>query len=113
MTRRALLESLIEAWRAGDALRAGAHFAADAVYREARHEPLAGREAIVAHFTAFFRDGPPWELEVDDVVLEGERAALRYRFILYPRSAERRERPGCAFVAFGDGGICEWREYEG
>ncbi|MFY9779886.1 MAG: nuclear transport factor 2 family protein [Candidatus Baltobacteraceae bacterium] len=113
MTHRALLESLLEAWRAGDALRAGAHFAPDAVYREAGRAPLAGREAIVAHFTSFFRDGPLWELAVDDVLVEGERAALRYRFILRPASPQRREQAGCAFVAFGDGGICEWREYEG
>jgi uncharacterized protein (TIGR02246 family) len=113
MTRRALLESLIAAWRAGDALRAGAHFTPDATYREAGRAPLAGREAIVGHFTGFFRDGPLWDLVIDDVLIEGERAAVRYRFILHPNSPQRREHAGAAFVAFKDGGICEWREYEG
>ena len=113
MTHRALLESLIAAWRAGDALRAGAHFTAEATYREAGREPLAGREAIVRHFTRFFRDGPLWELTVDDVVVEAGRAAVRYRFVVSPRPQERYERAGCAFVIFGAGGIAEWREYEG
>ena len=57
---RSTLESLVGAWRVGDALRAAAHFSADGQYGEAGAAPLTGRDALVAHFTRFFRDGPRW-----------------------------------------------------
>jgi uncharacterized protein (TIGR02246 family) len=113
MTVRDQLQSLFAAWRAGDALRSGAHFAIDGAYCEAGREPIAGRDAIVAHFTRFFRDGPRWEFVSDDLIVEGERAAVRYRFKVETQPGTWRERPGCALVRCGDGGISEWREYEG
>jgi uncharacterized protein (TIGR02246 family) len=113
MTHRELLEGLFAAWRNGDALRSAAHFSLDGVYREASREPLAGRDAIVEHFTRFFRDGPRWEFLADDIVVEGERAAVRYRFATISQPSGRIERSGCAFVTFRDGTIAEWREYEG
>jgi uncharacterized protein (TIGR02246 family) len=117
MTPRELLESLFAAWRAGDALRSAAHFAPDATYRETGHEPIEGRAAIVAHFTRFFRDGPQWRFDVDEIVVEGERAAVRYRFALagIPDGSGSgwQEKPGCAFVTFRDGTVAEWREYQG
>ena len=113
MKPREVLERLFEAWRAGDALRSAAHFAPDATYRETRHEPIEGRDAIVAHFTRFFRDGPQWRFEVDEVIVEGERAAVRYRFAVADSEGSWREKPGCAFVAFRDGTVAEWREYQG
>jgi len=67
----------------------------------------------VSHFTRFFRDGPVWRMEVDAVVVEGDRAAVRYRFALKAIDGEWSEQPGCAFVTFADGTIAEWREYEG
>jgi ketosteroid isomerase-like protein len=113
MSIREALEGLLNAWRSGDALRATAHFAEDGVYREARREPIRGREAIVAHFTRFFRDGPVWELNVDDIVVEGNLAAVSYRFQTKGKDGEWRENAGCAFVRFIDGSVAEWREYEG
>ncbi len=113
MTHREALERLFAAWRTGDALRSGAHFASAATYCEARREPIAGRDAIVAHFTQFFRDGPQWEFYVDDTIVEEDRAAVRYRFAVTNLDGSRHERPGCAFVSFVDGTIAEWREYEG
>jgi uncharacterized protein (TIGR02246 family) len=110
---REVLDSLFAAWLAGDALRSAAHFAPDATYREARHEPIEGRDAIQAHFTRFFRDGPQWTFDVDDAIVEGERAAVRYRFTVTDSQGRRREKPGCAFVTFRDGTLAEWREYEG
>ncbi len=110
---REALESLFAAWRAGDALRSAAHFGVDATYREARGEPIAGRDAITAHFTRFFRDGPQWRFEVEEIIVEGEQAAVRYRFAVAGPEGEWREKPGCAFVAFRDGTVAEWREYEG
>ena len=113
MSIREALEGLLNAWRSGDALRATAHFAEDGVYREARREPIRGREAIVAHFTRCFRDGPVWELNVDDIVVEGNLAAVSYRFQTKGKDGEWRENAGCAFVRFIDGSVAEWREYEG
>ncbi len=113
MTPREALDGVFAAWRLGDALRSGAHFALDGVYREARRRPLTGRDAIVGHFTRFFRDGPRWEFFLDDTLVEGERAAVRYRFAIEAEDGTWRERPGCAFVTFADGTIAEWHEYEG
>ncbi len=113
MKTRESLESLFGAWRTGDALRSGAHFALDGIYREARGLPISGRAAIVEHFTKFFRDGPRWEFYVDDTLVEAERAAVRYRFAVEGTDGIWRERPGCAFVKFVDGTIAEWHEYEG
>jgi uncharacterized protein (TIGR02246 family) len=113
VTHHELFESLFAAWRSGDALRAVAHFAPEAVYREARGDAVIGREAITAHFTRFFRDGPTWRFEPQEAIVEGERAAVRYRFHVEGRDGIRHEREGCAFVTFADGLITEWREYEG
>ena len=113
MTHREALDGLFAAWRTGDALRSGAHFGFAATYREARREPIAGRDAIVAHFTKFFRDGPRWEFHVDDTIVEEDRAAVRYRFAVTSIDGSWHERAGCAFVTFLDGTIAEWREYEG
>ena len=113
VTHRQTLERLFAAWSAGDALRSGAHFALEAVYHEAGRPPLVGREAILAHFTRFFRGGPRFEFDAQEIIVEGDRAAVRYRFATVSREGDRREREGCALVAFRDGTIGEWREYEG
>ncbi len=111
---QANLDALVEAWRRGDALHAGAHFASDATYREAGREPVVGREAILEHFTRFFRDGPQWEFMVDECLIVGRRGAVVYRFRLKGRTGDWLERAGCAIVTFDeDGSITQWREYEG
>ncbi|MBD5653829.1 MAG: nuclear transport factor 2 family protein, partial [Candidatus Eremiobacteraeota bacterium] len=103
MTHRERLESLFSAWRTGDALRSAAHFATGGTYREAGREPLVGRDAMVAHFTNFFRDGPRFEFYVDDTLVDGDRAAVRFRFVTVSSEGVRLERSGCAFVTFADG----------
>jgi len=113
VTHRQALEALFGAWRVGDALRSAAHFATDGVYREARREPIVGRDAIVEHFTKFFRDGPRWEFHADVTIVEGNRAAVQFRFATVSPEGAWLERSGCAFVTFADGTIAEWREYEG
>ena len=113
MTHRETLAGLFAAWRTGDALRSAAHFAADGVYCESGREPIVGRAAIVEHFTRFFRDGPRFEFHPDDTVVEGDRAAVRYRFSLAGPGDRWRETHGCAFVVFSNGTIAEWREYGG
>ena len=113
MTVREMLEGLFDAWRRGDALRAAAFFTAGGVYRDPRHEPVVGREALVAHFTRFFRDGPPWRFEVDDLIVEGRRAAVRYRFRVQSSDGDWREHPGCAFVETEGGALLSWQEFDG
>jgi len=111
---QARLDSLVDAWRRGDALHACAHFTIDATYREAGRDPVVGREAILEHFTRFFRDGPQWEFMVDDYLIAGRRGAVVYRFRLKGRTGDWLERAGCAIVSFDeDGSIVQWREYEG
>jgi uncharacterized protein (TIGR02246 family) len=113
MTHREALEDLFAAWRTGDALRSAARFAPGGAYREAGRDAIEGRDAILAHFTRFFRDGPRFEFFADDVVVEGDLAAVRYRFAVALGDGTWREKPGCAFVRFVDGTIAEWREYDG
>jgi len=108
-----VLDSLFIAWRNGDALRAGAHFALDARYQEARREPIVGRDAIVQHFTAFFRDGPAWRFHLEEILTDTNRAAVRYRFEIAEADGSWRTRTGCAFATLRDGTLTEWREYEG
>jgi ketosteroid isomerase-like protein len=113
MTHHELLDSLFAAWRSGDALRAVAHFDEHGAYREVGAEAVSGRDAIAAHFTRFFRDGPAWRFQPDETIVEGDRAAVRYRFEVEGRDGIWRERTGCAFITFADGVIAEWREFEG
>jgi uncharacterized protein (TIGR02246 family) len=113
LTNRETLAGLFAAWKTGDALRSAAHFASDGAYREAGREPIRGRDAIVEHFTRFFRDGPRFEFHPDETIVEGDRAAVRYRFAVAGLDATWRETSGCAFVSFSNGRIAEWREYEG
>ncbi|HTV74198.1 MAG TPA: nuclear transport factor 2 family protein [Candidatus Acidoferrales bacterium] len=113
MTHRQLLQSLFDAWRTGDALRAVAHFAVDGSYREAHADAIVGRDAIAAHFTRFFRDGPAWRFAPEEIIVEANRAAVRYGFEVEGRDGVWHERTGCAFVTFANGVIAEWREFEG
>jgi uncharacterized protein (TIGR02246 family) len=111
---RETIDGVVAAWRAGDALRAGAYFASDGTYTESGREPLSGRDAIVAHFTRFFRDGPRWRFDVDAVIAERSEACVVYRFAVEGAGGRFRERAGCAVVRCDAGGaIVAWREYEG
>ena len=112
MDPRETLAQLFASWRQGDALRAAAHFAPDGIYAEAGRAPLMGRDEIVAHFTRFFRDGPRWRFEVDELLVEGGQAAVFYRFLIAREGGEWTQRRGCAFVSFESGAVAEWREYE-
>ncbi len=113
MNLQALIEELVAAWQNYDAHRASAFFAPDGVYHEAGREPIVGREAIFEHFKRFFRDGPVWRLEVDDTIIDGDRAAVAYRFEIKDAHGEWRPRTGCAIVRQHDGLIARWREFAG
>lgn len=112
MTVRSLIEELIAAWQANDAHRASAFFATDGVYHESGGAKIEGREAIFEHFQRFFRDGPAWRIDVDDIVVDGERAAVAYRFAIATGGAWQ-TREGCALVRYEGGLVSSWREYHG
>jgi len=113
MAIRSILDSLFEAWSSHDALRAAACFAPGATYREADGRELLGREALAQHFARFFREGPPWRFDVEEVLVEGERAAVAYRFGIRNDEQQWYDRAGCALVRFEGGLVQSWREYHG
>lgn len=113
MTTRELVAELTAAWHANDALRAAAFFAPDGRYHESGRDAVVGRDRIVEHFTRFFRDGPPWRFDLEDVIVEGERAAIAFRFAVKGDGERWRERAGCALVRLDGGLIEEWREFHG
>lgn len=113
MTLGALIEELVSAWQVHDAHRASAFFAPDGVYHESGREAIAGREAIREHFQRFFRDGPAWRIDLDETIVEGERAAVSYRFGVSGGGGVWQTREGCALVRREGGLIALWREYHG
>jgi len=113
MTTRDIIDEVIASWLTYDALRASALFAPDGVYAEAGREAIVGRPAILEHFQRFFRDGPTWRFEVDDIVTEGTRAAIVYRFHVKDATERWSVRPGCAFARTNGELITEWREFSG
>ena len=68
------LDAYVEAWRSYDPAAIGTLFAADAEYRYAPwNEPLHGRDAIVASWTAD-KDAPgSWEAAYAPWAVEGNR----------------------------------------
>jgi len=112
VTLRAVIEELVAAWQSGDAHRAAAFFAPDGIYHESGREPLFGRDAIFAHFARFFRDGPAWRFDIDEIIVEGERAAVSYRFEINVDGAWRSS-DGCAIVHRLEGLVVLWREFHG
>jgi ketosteroid isomerase-like protein len=109
------LERVLSTFSRGELNGAAGAFAANGVYREARKAPVAGRDAIAAHFARFGATGVPFRFTVDDVIANGDRACVAYRFAVPGGDGEPwRERAGCATVRIdADGLIAEWREYEG
>lgn len=109
------LANVLAAFARGDLAAAAAEFAEHGVYREARKPAVAGRAAVAAHFARFAASGGAWSFLVDDVIVDGARACVVYRFAVPGGTGEgRRERAGCALVRLdGREQIEEWREYEG
>ena len=112
MTLRALIEELVGAWQTGDAHRAAAFFAPDGVFHESGRDPIVGREMIFAHFARFFRDGPAWRFDIDEVIVDGERAAVSYRFEINVDGSWRSS-DGCAIVHRAGSLVALWREFHG
>jgi ketosteroid isomerase-like protein len=109
------LAPLLDALARGELNGAAEHFAEDAVYREPRKPPFRGRAAIAAEFARFTATGVPFRFIVDDVIANGNRACVVYRFAVAGGAGEPwRERAGCAVVRFDERAqITEWLEYEG
>ena len=113
MTLADVVTGLLDAWRTGDAHRSAAYFAPDGVYHEAGQEPIVGRDGIYEHFVRFFRDGPRWRIDVDEVIGGEERGAVLYTFAVEGAGNAWRERAGCAVVILRGGLVGLWREYQG
>jgi hypothetical protein len=109
------LATVLAAFARGDLIAAAAGFGERAAYRELRKPALLGQAAVAAHFARFSESGAVWEFVVDDVIADGDRACVVYRFIGPGGDGQGRlERAGCALVRLdGRGQIAEWREYEG
>lgn len=112
MTLRDLIDELARAWEGGDARRAAAFFAPLGIFHEFGHEPIVGRDAIFAHFARFLHDGPAWRFNINEVIVDGESAAISYRFEVNIEGTWRRS-DGCAIVRYADGLVTYWREYHG
>jgi len=108
------LATLLDAFGRRDLATAADCFADDAEYREPRRPPLLGRAAIAAHFARFSAAGGDWRFAVDEVISDGRRACVIYRYAAEGGGEAGRERAGCATVRFNEHGrIAEWREYQG
>lgn len=109
------LAAVLEGFARGSLAGVAERFAEDGTYREARKAPIRGRAAIAAEFARFAASGVAFRFEVDDVLENGDRACVVYRFAVPEGTGEPwRERAGCATVRFDRRGlIAEWREYEG
>jgi ketosteroid isomerase-like protein len=108
------LATLLDAFERRDLAAAAACFADDGAYREPRKPPVLGRAAIAAHFARFAGAGRDWRFEVDEVISNGQRACVVYRYASGGGGEAGRERAGCATVRLNEHGrIAEWREYDG
>jgi ketosteroid isomerase-like protein len=110
-----VLASVLDAFARGDLTAAAAGFAHDGAYREAGKPAVHGQVAVAAHFARFAASGAAWSFHTDDVLVDGDRACVVYRFAAPGGDGQARlERAGCALVRLdGRGRITEWREYEG
>jgi uncharacterized protein (TIGR02246 family) len=109
---KADFEAMFDYWRAGDERAGAAYFAPDGVFWEAGKEPVAGRDAIAAHWEPFFHGGPAWRLTVHEIIGAGERFAVDYLWEIRKSDGRWIGSPGCALVRVRDGKIAEWREYK-
>jgi len=109
------LETLLAAFTAGDLVAAAACFAPAASYREAGRAAISGAPAIGAHFARFAQRARGWRFAVDDVLVDGSRACVVFRYAANEGTAgECNERAGCAVLDMDPAGFIEsWREYEG
>jgi len=109
------LAGVLAAFARGDLTAAAAGFGERVTYCEARKPAVHGRSAVAAHFARFAATGAAWQFLVDDVITNGDRACVVYRFVVPGGDGTARlERAGCALVRLdARGQIAEWREYEG
>ncbi|MDO8185568.1 nuclear transport factor 2 family protein [Conexibacter sp. JD483] len=100
------------AWRGGDAAAAGALFAADAAYTFDPFGPgLRGREQVVAHWTQALAAQSELRLEVEEPVVDGDRAATAWR-ARFVRDGEQVELAAALLLRFdADGRCADLREF--
>ncbi|HEX3465889.1 MAG TPA: nuclear transport factor 2 family protein [Candidatus Elarobacter sp.] len=109
------LATVLDLFTAGELDGAAASFSEDATYQEPRKAPIRGREAIAAEFARYAEGGVPFRVEVEELIVDGNRACVAYTFKTGGGEGQPwRERAGCATVRFDEGGrIAAWREYDG
>ena len=110
----AALAPVLDAFTRGELAGVAGHFSETAVYGEARKAPIRGRAAVEAEFARFAASAVPFRFVVDEVLANGDRACVVYRFAVPGGAGEPwRERAGCAVVRFDERAqITEWLEYE-
>lgn len=100
-----LMQTIADAWNAGDTERALACFADDAVYLEPPDEQrYEGRAALYAFFGG--EDPPPMHMEWHHLVVEGDVGVGEYTY----RGTNQYH--GLVIVQLRNGVIARWREYQ-
>lgn len=113
---QAWLDKYIEAWRTYDASKIGDLFSEDALYFYSpfdEHDPVRGRDAIVAHWLEEPDDPQSWEAHYAPVAVEGKVGVTQGRTRYLPRDGTPGRQFDNIFVLhFDDAGRCarftEW-----
>ncbi len=100
------------AWRGGDAEAAGALFADDVAYTFDPFGPgLRGRQQVVAHWTQAIAAQSELSLQMEEPIVDGDRAATAWR-ARFMRDGAQVELAAALLLRFdGDGRCAELREY--
>lgn len=109
----------LEAWAGRDLDALTAAYAADAVVESPTHGRQTTPEAIRGVFTTWFEAFPDLVFRQDDVLVDGDRAALFFTidgthakpFAGVPPTGRRMEIRGVVLFAFRDGKIVHERRY--
>ena len=100
-----LMETIAEAWNAGDTERGLACFTEDAVYMEPPdRQRYEGRAELYGFFGG--EDPPPMSMRWHHLVVEGDIGVGEYTY------RGDRQYHGLVIVQLRDGVISRWREYE-
>lgn len=109
---RAWVAAYAAAWRGGDAAAAGALFADDVAYTfDPFGRGLRGRAEVVAHWTQAIAAQSELSLEMEEPIVDGDRAATAWR-ARFVRDGAPVELAAALLLRFdGDGRCCDLREF--
>ena len=100
----------ISAWPEGDAAALASYFSDDAVYHNIPMEPIVGREAIGATFTAFMGMAERIEFETLHIAVDGS-IVMTERIDRFISPAKTIVLPVMGAFEVVDGKIRAWRDY--